>query len=1066
MSERCDRCVVALGDPDNHIKIHGLPDRLAVLFHVDGGSLTPNLKISLRDLCNSKQVLVEMVFRSFSHTFSTSPNPRVNRENVGDIDEFSNQVFGFSHRFFNFAAVIRPQDVFDPALIESLIPGNFPILNMTWRYRDVVVFRPQGPFHPDPDVQRMVNNVRQCFRYSKINVWVKAIVPLVSCCFELTLFITLTVFQIMGLKFFLSQPVPPPPAFLMYAQNVGTTPLESATISGPHGDPQLPQYGNEIEALMRMRVGGWTNLAQGDEGWYKHQAHPFPAPMYYVDERHFEAWQHSTMMREHQFQKFEAPRNPKFGNCNGRYSFDLEPVRTTGFSAPRSFSISIRPRGDQTQILLPIEGTHVSIDAEFPLQEDEVENIHFDAEVFSLDRRQGRERIDMVLIWSPSSGRIIASYDEANNTLWQGEFHFGQWGSQTNRTRAAIQFLMYGHEKIRSDTWLKHLLLGQRKLRPFLPTATHNHAVFSYVCQLLGLNQGQQNALKAAVTTDDCEELTEARQFLCQGPPGTGKTQMIVAFIIYCMQINRPVIVVANSNYALDVIGKRLHRVLQLAQISTASVFHLRSQAAEQLSRDQQIQDVEYNEASGVDPTMVNQDVLVPAGQGAEPFLQTSLSEASQQKLDRFLSQQISIDSTPFSIAHYIRQRRHQLRGHLKLDRNFAPIYEELLRMRLFAEASDAQQAIPLQGASAPQPLTGDRSFEATYLDLQKFYLAKCRVCLVTADSAAQRALVWMNAFYLIADEASQLKDHQLVNAAVRHLRNDRLLKWAQFGDPNQLGPNDSAKNVSEFSKLTQRSTMQWRIELGDPYHMLTLQYRSHPEIADFVSREFYAGRLQNDASVLNRPFDTDWQQFINHMYGLTSHNIFIDVTGENQLYRLRDGTSCANPDTIGQVVRLLREMDRSGLIDIYRDVMIISFYSAQEALLRSIVATLLPDAKGRSVDIRTVEGSMGDEKKVVILDFVRPGPTIGLIQDPRRLCVAFSRAVHAMIGIGTTTLGHSANQRGRPSKGAQILGRYIGQHVRNGTCVQDHGNGRDILRDFLTQAAGWRVFKGGDEEH
>lgn len=43
-----------------------------------------------------------------------------------------------------------------------------------------------------------------------------------------------------------------------------------------------------------------------------------------------------------------------------------------------------------------------------------------------------------------------------------------------------------------------------------------------------------------------------------------------------------------------------------------------------------------------------------------------------------------------------------------------------------------------------------------------------------------------------------------------------------------------------------------YKLARGGPYLMLTRQYRSHPEISDFVSKEFCDGWLVDDALVFN----------------------------------------------------------------------------------------------------------------------------------------------------------------------------------------------------------------------
>ncbi|KAI4231506.1 MAG: hypothetical protein L6R40_007700, partial [Gallowayella cf. fulva] len=106
--------------------------------------------------------------------------------------------------------------------------------------------------------------------------------------------------------------------------------------------------------------------------------------------------------------------------------------------------------------------------------------------------------------------------------------------------------------------------------------------------------------------------------------------------------------------------------------------------------------------------------------------------------------------------------------------------------------------------------------------------------------------------------------------------------------------------------------------------------------------------------------------------------------------------------------------------------VMILTFYTAQKDAWEKI-----PASEKMDVEVRSVDGSQGSEKRIVILDFVRYGTNIGLFVDVRPLCVAFSRAKNVLIGVGHRNLGAAkpANDFPGPFAGAKIFRQYVNFH-------------------------------------
>jgi len=80
-------------------------------------------------------------------------------------------------------------------------------------------------------------------------------------------------------------------------------------------------------------------------------------------------------------------------------------------------------------------------------------------------------------------------------------------------------------------------------------------------------------------------------------------------------------------------------------------------------------------------------------------------------------------------------------------------------------------------------------------------------------------------------------------------------------------------------------------------------------------------------------------------------------------------------------------------------DVVLITFYGGQKALLQALLATA-GRGLGR-VPVVTVDAMQGREAQVIILSCVRTGDGLGFLADPRRICVALSRAREALVVVG-----------------------------------------------------------------
>ncbi|KAL8923761.1 MAG: hypothetical protein Q9208_004409 [Pyrenodesmia sp. 3 TL-2023] len=389
-------------------------------------------------------------------------------------------------------------------------------------------------------------------------------------------------------------------------------------------------------------------------------------------------------------------------------------------------------------------------------------------------------------------------------------------------------------------------------------------------------------------------------------------------------------------------------------------------------------------------------------------------------------------DETPYPLANKILDRLDWYRGLPNKDsfvaRGDLGTEVDLLRSLMLAQHSgNVREEVDTKKDN--QALTGQKSSNAIWLQLQKFYLRAARAVIVTADSSNQPMLM-DNIFQIVLiDEAAQMKDYQVANACVRNLQGDYLQKQVLLGDPQQLPPAVPSAKENEFAPLIERGFMAWQSE-RNPVFLLNIQYRAHPHISEFTSAAFYGGLLQDHVSVQDpqRPLYAAWQSFSAVHFSTTRHNLFVDLQGRHHLYKQSDGTSIMNPTTVAGVLHVLDCAKQHGKFG-PANIMIIAFYSAQVAALK----TACWDRYKREFDIRTVDSSQGDEKDVVVLDFTRPGPQLGFLNNPRRLCVAMSRAKIGLIGIGSVKMAEPkmiSDEKARPrTVSERVLRDYMNYH-------------------------------------
>lgn len=214
-------------------------------------------------------------------------------------------------------------------------------------------------------------------------------------------------------------------------------------------------------------------------------------------------------------------------------------------------------------------------------------------------------------------------------------------------------------------------------------------------------------------------------------------------------------------------------------------------------------------------------------------------------------------------------------------------------------------------------------------------------------------------------------------------------------GDPVQL-PATVISPVAEH--LGYGTSLFKRLQrAGYPVKMLKTQYRMHPEVRSFPSREFYDEALE-DGSDVEDYTTRDWHEY--RCFGPFS---FFDIHEGKESQPAGSG-SWINIDEVDFVLLLFHK-----LISMYpqlkssSQLAIISPYRHQVKQFQERFKETFGVESQKVVDITTVDGCQGREKDVAIFSCVRASDkkSIGFLADYRRMNVGITRAKSSILVVG-----------------------------------------------------------------
>ncbi|GLT41949.1 hypothetical protein SLA2020_159750 [Shorea laevis] len=279
-------------------------------------------------------------------------------------------------------------------------------------------------------------------------------------------------------------------------------------------------------------------------------------------------------------------------------------------------------------------------------------------------------------------------------------------------------------------------------------------------------------------------------------------------------------------------------------------------------------------------------------------------------------------------------------------------------------------------------------SVRATILD-------EAVIVFSTLSFSGSAVLTKMNSGFdiVIVDEAAQAVEPATLVPLASGCKQVFLI-----GDPVQLPATVISPIAEKFGYGT--SLFKRFQRAGYPVTMLKTQYRMHPEIRSFPSKEFYNEALE-DGSDIQDQTTRDW-----HKFRCFGPFCFFDIHEGKESQPSGSG-SWANEDEVEfalvmyhKFITMFQEVKSSS------QLAIISPYRHQVKLFEERFQDTFGVESKKVVDIGTVDGFQGREKDVVIFSCVRANKKsgIGFVSDFRRMNVGITRAKSSVLVLGSAS--------------------------------------------------------------
>lgn len=498
------------------------------------------------------------------------------------------------------------------------------------------------------------------------------------------------------------------------------------------------------------------------------------------------------------------------------------------------------------------------------------------------------------------------------------------------------------------------------------------------------LNRSQTQAVAMML----CERVS-----LIQGPPGTGKTRTIVTAIKLLkqdFQVPHPIMLAAHTNVAVDNLADGCIKAgLRVVRIGPSA----RARA-------------------GIDQYTLDAYFLRHPAKPRLDQIKRRLDTLDRLKSDYEMGRMSNSGAASSSIE----------KG---LDESISPDGEVAAPQTwedIMAEREEERKVAQSQGGTASKEYEAVKK-QLSRLKAQYFFLrASIRgeilngadVICGSAIAAGSPELDMIDLPVVFFDEASMATEPVSLVPLMKGCRHLSII-----GDHKQLPP--VVTSVEAKKGGLSRSLFERLIESGQniPSTMLNVQFRMHPSLAEFPNKTFYDGVLENGKGTEQiAPVESSYwpTRTAAQKEGKDDAQrlCFIDHKGRES--KAENSTSLSNTSEARIVVDLVIDLLRRNPELAGDDIGIVTPYASQQILLEKMLHNEGSKARKSAasslatrsselghIDIHTVDGFEGREKKVILFSTVRTNAQgyVGFLADGRRLNVALTRAQSALFIIG-----------------------------------------------------------------
>ncbi|KAG1742367.1 SEN1 N terminal-domain-containing protein [Suillus paluster] len=453
---------------------------------------------------------------------------------------------------------------------------------------------------------------------------------------------------------------------------------------------------------------------------------------------------------------------------------------------------------------------------------------------------------------------------------------------------------------------------------------------------------------------------------LIQGPPGTGKTSTICGLVEAFLH-KRPRAVTSIHVGKTAASSEPVKKILLCAP-SNAAINEIASRLKEGYRGPQR-------KASSLKVVRI----------GTEKAIDISVKDIS---LDYLVEQKLN-GQTPNDTSKDANSEINVLRGEIeqvkqikqqKLD-ELASVRDNNARMVVLEEEikklNSRRMTLTQQFDRLKDKQKSDsRTLDAVRRRVRTEVLQEADVICSTLSGAGHETLEQLDFEMVIIDEAAQ--SIELSSLIPLKFRCQRCI---MVGDPQQLPPTVLSQEACKY-QYNQSLFVRLQKHRPDAVHLLSIQYRMHPDISRLPSRIFYQGRLL-DGPDMDVKTKQPW-----HSHPKFGTYRFFNNTTESQV-------------ALALYARLCKEFSA---VDFDFRVGVVSMYRGQVLeLQRAFEQRFGRDIKDK-IHFHTVDGFQGQEKDVIILSCVRAGPglqSVGFLSDVRRMNVAITRARSSLFILG-----------------------------------------------------------------